>query len=212
MVSESSHMNRAELPGAIREQKLIAVLRRLGTERIHAIAPILDEAGIGVFEVTMDGPEALPSIEWLKSNGYVVGAGTVRSAELAAAANRAGAAFAVAPDFNPTVTGTAATLGLPMIPGGLTPTEISTAWGAGACAVKLFPASIGGPQYLAAVRSPLPDVPLIPTGGVTADNAAAYLEAGAVAVGLGGWLTGIDDMYDIARRATVLVDSVEHLR
>ncbi len=205
-------MNRSDLPTPIKEQRVIAVMRRLGTTRIQALAPILEEAGIDVFEVTLDGPEALQSIEWLRANGHYAGAGTVRSAELAAAANRAGAAFAAAPDFNPMVVGTAATLGLPMIPGALTPSEITTAWGTGACAVKLFPVSVGGPEYLWALRGPLGDIPLIPTGGVDADNAAAYLEAGAVAVGVGGWLTGPDDMFDVAQRATALVESVERLR
>jgi len=187
-------------------------MRKLGAERVHAVAPILFEAGISVFEITLDGEEALQSIEWLKGNGYLVGAGTVRTAGEAAAAIRAGASFAASPGFDQAVLGTAATLGLPMIPGALTPSEIMAAWNAGSGAVKLFPASLGGPEYLRAIQRPLGDIPLIPTGGITADNAAQYLESGATAVGVGGWLTGPDDMYEIARRATALADSIEHLR
>jgi len=205
-------MNRTPIPQAISEQRLIAVMRRLGAERVHAITPILVEAGMSVFEVTMDGEEALQSIEWLAGSGYVVGAGTVRTAGDAAAAMRAGAAFAVSPGFDQTVLGTAATLGLPMIPGALTPSEVMAAWNAGSGAVKLFPASLGGPEYLRAIRGPLDDIPLIPTGGVTSDNASSYLESGATAVGVGGWLTGQADMYEIAQRATALVDSIDHLR
>ena len=129
----------------------------------------------------------------------------------AAAAKRVGASFAVSPGFDQAVLGTAATLGLPMIPGAFTPTEIMAAWSAGSGAVKLFPASLGGPEYLQSIRGPLSDIPLIPTGGVTANNAAEFLAAGATAVGIGGWLTGPDDMFEIAQRATALVDSVEHL-
>ncbi|NND03507.1 MAG: bifunctional 4-hydroxy-2-oxoglutarate aldolase/2-dehydro-3-deoxy-phosphogluconate aldolase [Acidimicrobiia bacterium] len=205
-------MNRTPIPQPISEQRLIAVMRRLGAEHVHAVTPILVDAGVSVFEVTMDGEEALQSIEWLAGRGYLVGAGTVRTAGDAAAAMRAGASFASSPGLDQTVLGTAATLGLPMIPGALTPSEIMAAWSAGSGAVKLFPASLGGHEYLRALRGPLADIPLIPTGGVTSDNAASYLESGATAVAVGRWLTGHTDMYQIAQRATALVDSISHLR
>jgi 2-dehydro-3-deoxyphosphogluconate aldolase/(4S)-4-hydroxy-2-oxoglutarate aldolase len=83
----------------------------------------------------------------------------------------------------------------------LTPTEISAAWEAGASAIKVFPASLGGPRYITDVRGPLADIPLIPTGGITVDSVRDYLDAGALAVGLGGWLTGTVDPQQIQARA-----------
>jgi 2-dehydro-3-deoxyphosphogluconate aldolase / (4S)-4-hydroxy-2-oxoglutarate aldolase len=105
------------------------------------------------------------------------------------AGGRAG--YLVAPDFRPEVVGWAVERGLPVVPGALTPTEVAAAWGAGATAVKVFPVSaVGGPAYVRAVRAPLPEVPLVPTGGVGIDDIGAYLDAGAAAVGLGSPLLG----------------------
>jgi 2-dehydro-3-deoxyphosphogluconate aldolase/(4S)-4-hydroxy-2-oxoglutarate aldolase len=112
----------------------------------------------------------------------------VADAELAVAA---GAGYLVAPDLRPEVVGWAVGRGLPVVPGALTPTEVAAAWGAGATAVKVFPVSaVGGAAYVRAVRAPLPEVPLVPTGGVGVDDIGAYLDAGAVAVGLGSPLLG----------------------
>jgi 2-dehydro-3-deoxyphosphogluconate aldolase/(4S)-4-hydroxy-2-oxoglutarate aldolase len=96
--------------------------------------------------------------------------------------------------------------GIPMIPGAFTPTEVATAWGAGVAAVKVFPASIVGPGIVSALRGPFGDLPLIPTGGITAVNAASYLEAGAIAVGIGAWLTDQDDLTVIDERAAATVE------
>jgi 2-dehydro-3-deoxyphosphogluconate aldolase/(4S)-4-hydroxy-2-oxoglutarate aldolase len=203
--------DRKPLPAAIGRQRIIAVMRRLGTARVRQIAPILRDAGIGVMEVTLDGAEALESIRWLAATGYEVGAGTVLTVEQAGAAHAAGAQFLVSPSFNPSLVASVAQ-SIPMVPGALTPSEVTAAWDAGASAVKLFPASFGGPSYLRAVRGPLAHIPIIPTGGIADDNAAAFLEAGAVAVGVGGWLTGHDDPEEVAGRARSLVGSIAHLR
>ena len=121
----------------------------------------------------------------------VLGVGTVRSAADAEAAVAAGAAYLVAPDLQPEMVAFAVERGVPVVPGGLTPTEIAAAWAAGATAVKVFPVSaVGGPAYCKAVRAPLPEVPLVPTGGVGIDDIGAYLAAGAVAVGIGSPLLG----------------------
>ena len=103
----------------------------------------------------------------------------------------AGAAYLVAPDFRPEMVAFAVGRGIPVVPGALTPTEVAAAWAAGATAVKVFPVSaVGGPAYVKAVRAPLPEVPLVPTGGVGIDDIGAYLAAGAAAVGLGAPLLG----------------------
>jgi 2-dehydro-3-deoxyphosphogluconate aldolase/(4S)-4-hydroxy-2-oxoglutarate aldolase len=202
---------RIPLPAAIGEQRLIAVMRRLGTAQVRRVAPILGAAGIGVMEVTLDGAEALDSIRWLAESGYDVGAGTVLTVEEAGAAHAAGAQFLVSPSFNSSLVASAAQ-SIPIIPGGLTPSEVAAAWDSGASAVKLFPASLGGPEYLAALRGPLAHIPIIPTGGIADGNAAAFLEAGALAVGVGGWLTSQSDLAEVERRAESLVDSIAHLR
>jgi 2-dehydro-3-deoxyphosphogluconate aldolase/(4S)-4-hydroxy-2-oxoglutarate aldolase len=105
----------------------------------------------------------------------------------------------------PAVLERALELGVPAVPGALTPTEIEAAWGMGAALVKLFPGALGGPAYVRDVLAPLSDVPLVVTGGVTAANARAFLDAGAVAVGVGGALIGADD---VAAEARAVVASV----
>ena len=119
--------------------------------------------------------------------------GTVLDIEGAAAAVEAGATFLVMPVTDPDVIGWAVERGVPAFPGALSPTEVLTAWRSGASAVKLFPASAGGPTLVRELRGPFPDIPLMPTGGVTADNARSLIEAGAVAVGVGSWLAGAPD-------------------
>jgi 2-dehydro-3-deoxyphosphogluconate aldolase/(4S)-4-hydroxy-2-oxoglutarate aldolase len=119
----------------------------------------------------------------------VVGAGTVLDAEAAARCLDAGAAFIVSPGFDPATVAAAHARGVPAMPGALTPTEVIAAWKAGADMVKIFPASaVGGPKYLRALRGPLPDVKLLPTGGVNATTAADYIAAGAAALGVGSEL------------------------
>ncbi len=200
--------SRTSLPTTISQQKLIAVMRQLGLERVQQVAPRLLQAGIGVLEVTLDGPDAIQSIAWLSANDYTVGAGTVLAVSEAEAACIAGASFLVSPGFDPKLVEWAVGESIPIVPGGLTPSEMTAAWDLGASAVKLFPASLGGPGYLKAIRGPLSTIPIIPTGGVSAANAADYLEVGAIAVGVGGWLTAQQDLGEIDRRAASLVESV----
>jgi len=200
--------SRPTLPDAVTQQKLIAVMRRLGLARVRQLAPRLRQAGVGVLEVTLDGSEAIESIAWLSTDGYDVGAGTVLTIAEAETACIAGASFLVSPSLDRKLVEWAVRERIPMVPGGLTPSEIAAAWDLGASAVKLFPASLGGPEYLKAVRSPLSGIPIIPTGGVTDANASAYLTAGAIAVGVGGWLTAQGDLEETARRAGRLVESV----
>jgi 2-dehydro-3-deoxyphosphogluconate aldolase/(4S)-4-hydroxy-2-oxoglutarate aldolase len=200
-------MIRVSLPESIVDTRVIAVLRGLGPDRVMAVADTLRTSGIRVVEVTMDSPEAERSIDLVAQTGAVVGAGTVISVAEAEAAVAAGASFVVAPHTDLSVVQWAVERGVPVVPGALTPTEVMTAWNAGATAVKVFPASVGGPAYLNAIGGPLEGVPLIPTGGITADNAAAFLAAGAVAVGLGGWLTGHAGLDVVARRAAQTIEA-----
>lgn len=176
----------------IRRERLVAILRRVADigERVAALAGV----GVGVIEITLDDPNALAAIERARRRGDVsVLAGTVRAAAEVDAAVAAGAEGVVGPGFVPAVVARAAELGVPVIPGALTPTEVEFAWSAGASLVKLFPAGLGGPRYVRDVLAPLADVPLLATGGVDAQNAVAFIDAGAVAVGVGSALDDPDE-------------------
>lgn len=201
-------MTRPGLPGLIREQRVIAVARRVTRESAAPLADALSRAGIGVLEITIEDEAGIGALARLEGSGIVVGAGTVTSLGQAAAAVDAGAVFLVSPHHDPVLTGWALDRGVPLIPGGLTPTEIHAAWAAGAPAVKVFPASVGGPELIAAIKAPFPDIELVPTGGITAANASAYLDAGALAVGVGGWLTDQPDLALVADRAAQLASVV----
>jgi 2-dehydro-3-deoxyphosphogluconate aldolase / (4S)-4-hydroxy-2-oxoglutarate aldolase len=202
---------RPALPPALLEQRVVAILRGFSAERLPPIVDALHDAGITVIEVTLDRPDAVEAVAALSAElgqRMVLGAGTVLTLAQARAAVAAGAAFLVAPHTDTDVVGWAAGEGIPMIPGCLSGTEIMTAWRAGASAVKLFPAEPLGPGYLRALTAPLPHVPILPTGGIDAGNAGAYLAAGAVAVGLGGSLCGDGEPEGIRRRAAEVLQAV----
>jgi 2-dehydro-3-deoxyphosphogluconate aldolase / (4S)-4-hydroxy-2-oxoglutarate aldolase len=176
---------------AIRRARLVAILRRADDvdRRIESLA----SAGIRVVEITLDSDGALDALARARSRGdLTVLAGTVRDVTQVDAAVEAGAEAIVSPALLLPVLQRAAALATPAIPGALTPTEIEAAWRAGAALVKLFPAGIGGPGYVRAVLGPLADVPLLATGSVDAANARAFLDAGAVAVGVGSALDDPD--------------------
>ena len=183
----------------IRAERVVAVLRRVAD--VDARVEVLVEAGIGVVEITLDASDALAAIERTRARGDVsVLAGTVRRPEQVDAAAAAGAEAIVSPGSSHAVVERARELGLPAIPGAFTPTEIEAAWAAGAALVKLFPARLGGPQYIRDVLAPLADVPLLVTGGVDADNARAFLDAGAIAVGVGSALENAEEARQLVRR------------
>jgi 2-dehydro-3-deoxyphosphogluconate aldolase / (4S)-4-hydroxy-2-oxoglutarate aldolase len=192
----------------IRRYRLVVVLRRVEPESaLIALVDELADAGARVFEVTFDAPTAESDVRALRgrlgarSDGpFLVGAGTILRRGQLEAARRAEADFAVAPVLDTGLVDTAVSEGIPFVPGAFTPTEVDTAWAAGATFVKLFPASTLGPSFVRELRGPLPEVQLIPTGGVNADNAGAFIEAGAVAVGVGGALVRGDEA---TRRAIV---------
>lgn len=190
---------------AIRAGRLIAVLRRVEPrERLLELVDELVEDGVRVVEITMDSPSAPGDIaavrERLSGRGVMVGAGTILGHTQLEDALTAGADFGVAPILDLGLLDAAGAAGLPFVPGAMTPTEVATAWAAGATFVKLFPASAVGPALVRELRGPLPDVQVIPTGGIDAANAPTFLEAGAAAVGIGGALIRADRE---ARRAVV---------
>lgn len=189
-------MTRPTFPAGITDGGVVAIARRLSADEVPAIADALLRGGIRAFELTLNEPEdaALRAIETAtahverQGSAMVIGAGTVLSIDAAARAIDAGARFLVSPHLDVELVGWAAERGIPMLPGAATPTEVLAAWRAGAAAVKVFPASALGPQFLRELRGPFPEIPLQPTGGITVENAGDYIRAGAVAVGMGSWL------------------------
>lgn len=209
---------RIALPDGIVEGGVVAIGRRLDPERVVAIADGLLNGGVDAFELTLNEPQAaaLESIAAVARHAagtpLWVGAGTVLSIDAAHRAVDAGARFLVMPHVDPELVGWAAAAGIPAFPGAFTPSEILLAWRAGAAAVKLFPASVAGPAFVREFRAPFPDIPLVPTGGVTVETAPAFIRAGAVAVGLGSWLTGDGDPAGIAERGASVVRAVAEAR
>lgn len=203
---------RQPVPPEIREGRVIAILRGHEPARVSALVGALADGGIRAIEVTLNSPGALGSIEALRARaeeaGVVVGAGTVLDRRSAADAVAAGASFLVAPNVDSLTIAWAVDHGVPILPGAMTPTEILVAWSAGASAVKLFPASVIGPAFVREVRGPIADVPLVPTGGITAATASAFIGAGALAVGVGSWLTGGEDIDVVRARSAELVAAV----
>jgi 2-dehydro-3-deoxyphosphogluconate aldolase/(4S)-4-hydroxy-2-oxoglutarate aldolase len=197
-------VTRPALPDAIIEHRIIAIARRLSLEQTDVLTGVLLGSGIGVLEVTLDADDALSTIAALNGSGLLVGAGTVMSVLQAAKAAEAGAAFIVSPHTDDLVVNWAVENAVPVMAGAVTPTEIARAWDLGCSAVKLFPASVGGPPLLRTLRGPFSEVDFVPTGGVGADNVSDYLNAGAVAVGVGSWLTGSPERAVIAERAALL--------
>lgn len=204
-------MSRLALPARLFENGLVAVLRGLSTERAMGVAASAALGGVSVFEVTMESPSAKETIAALTSAGYVVGAGTVMSPSDVRAAIDAGAQFLVSPNTDPTVIAAAAEAACPMIPGAFTPTEVATAWALGVSAVKLFPASVGGPGLVKSIKGPLSSIPLMVTGGIQADNVGAFLQAGASLVGVGGWLANCPELATVTERAAQLVAAIPSL-
>lgn len=174
------------------EVGIVPVIRADSAKKAIAAAEAIVEGGISVLEVTMTVPGAIEAIRHaVKNHGHrvVIGAGTVLDARTAGHCFDAGAEFLVTPGLDVETVRAANAAGKLIMAGALTPTEIMTAWSAGADFVKVFPASaVGGASYIKAIRGPLPQVPLVPTGGVNLDTAADFLRAGASALGIGGEL------------------------
>src|SRR5712671_3764536 len=170
---------------------VVAVIRLRDPARLRAVVDAMAEGGVRALEVTMTVPRAVELIGELAPTlpeGFLLGAGTVIDAATARAVIDAGASFVVSPVFRVDVIAACHERDVPVMPGCFSPTEILAAHESGADIVKVFPATMLGPQFIRDVRAPLPQVKLMPTGGVTLDNAGEWIRAGAVAVGLGSAL------------------------
>ncbi len=177
----------------LQHYRAIAVIRTDSLWLSHTLACLAIEAGFGLIEITWNSGEAADTIRQLRNETMhqpcLIGTGTVLTPEALASAITAGAEFCFTPHVCPALIEQAIAAELPMIPGAFSPTEIICAWQAGASAVKVFPVkSLGGMDYIQALQGPLGEIPLIPTGGVTLDNALDFIQAGAIAVGLSGQL------------------------
>lgn len=179
---------RDTIVATIERTGIVAIVRMNEPEKLRAVVDAIAEGGVRVLEVTMTVPGAVELIRRLAPTlppDFLLGAGTVLDADTVARVVDAGARFVVSPIFRRSVIAACHERDVPAMPGCFTPTEILEAWDAGADVVKVFPATALGPTYLKDVRAPLPQVKLMPTGGVTLDNAGDWLRAGAVAVGVG---------------------------
>jgi 2-dehydro-3-deoxyphosphogluconate aldolase / (4S)-4-hydroxy-2-oxoglutarate aldolase len=216
-VETASEVVRPAFPERIRSTGVIAIGRRLDPAHVVPIADALVRAGVCAFEITMDSRDAVKILAALsagpaRDGQLLVGAGTVLDIAGAEEALAAGASFLVMPHTDPALIAWAAQRTVPIFPGAFSPTEVLAAWRAGAAGVKIFPASAVGPAFVRESRGPFPEIPLIPTGGLTAESAAAFVEAGAIAVGMGGWLMGDADPAGIEQRARQIVAVVERAR
>lgn len=199
---------------------LVAIIRAPSGEQLVEVSQALLEGGIDVIEVTFTVPGILDILKQVRAalgERILLGAGTVLDTESARAAILAGAEFLVTPTVNVEVIRLARRYDKLVMSGAFTPTEILTAWEAGADIVKVFPADIGGPAYLKAVHGPLPHVRLLPTGGVNLDTLGSFVKAGACAVGLGTALVEKEalerrDMARIRQQAAAFVQKMSDVR
>ncbi len=198
----------------------VAVVRLRDASALARTVDALAAGGVRAVEITMTVPGAVAHIRALARDAgdtLIVGAGTVLDADTAQAVLDAGARFVVSPAFDADVVARCHAADAAAMPGAYTPTEILRAWQAGADVVKVFPATALGPRYFRDVRGPLPDVRLMPTGGVTVENAAEWIQAGAVAVGLGTDLVdpkriAAGDFAGLTARARQLIENIRAAR
>jgi 2-dehydro-3-deoxyphosphogluconate aldolase / (4S)-4-hydroxy-2-oxoglutarate aldolase len=188
-------MNKSEVLKQIKEVGIIPVVRATTADEAMRAIDAIREGGIAVLEITMTVPGAVDVIEQVTArfgNDALVGAGTVLDAETAKACIAAGAQFIVSPALNMETIAYCRAQDVAVMPGALTPTEVVQAWNAGADLVKVFPAgAVGGASYLKALKAPLPQIELVPTGGLSLKTAADFIKAGAAALGVGADLVDI---------------------
>jgi 2-dehydro-3-deoxyphosphogluconate aldolase/(4S)-4-hydroxy-2-oxoglutarate aldolase len=200
----------------ITQRGIVAVLRAESGELLADVAEALLAGGVDCLEVTFTVPGAVRIIEQLADrlgDRLLLGAGTVLDPETARAALLAGARFIVSPIVNPAVIRLCQRYDRLVMPGALTPTEVVSAWEQGADIVKIFPSDVTGPKYLKALHGPLPQVKLMPTGGVNLETAAEFLQCGACALGIGGSLVSaealrqrdFEQMTELARKYVEIV-------
>jgi 2-dehydro-3-deoxyphosphogluconate aldolase/(4S)-4-hydroxy-2-oxoglutarate aldolase len=214
-------MNKADVLARIREGGLIPILRTPTADDARRMADVIADSGITNLEIPLTVPSALDVIaEVVKRHGgrVLVGAGTVLDAASAESCIAAGATFIVSPGLDVGTVTTCKQRGIAVFPGSLTPTEIIAAWRAGADMVKVFPCSaVGGAPYLKAIKAPLPQIELVPTGGVSVETAASFIQAGASALGVGNDLVDVKALREgrgasIADRAQQYIQVVQKAR
>lgn len=213
-------MKKHEKLNVIRETGIIAIMRAQSSDQLITAADAISEGGVRVIEVTMTTPGALHVIEEAKQRygeEIIFGAGSVLDPETARAAILAGADFIVAPTLNLDMVALCNRYSIPVMPGCYTPTEALTAWEAGAGMIKLFPAGFGGPALVKAFLAPLPQLEIVPVGGVNLDTAADFIRAGASALGVGSSLVNkslLDsgEMGELTRRAEGFIKAVQEGR
>jgi 2-dehydro-3-deoxyphosphogluconate aldolase/(4S)-4-hydroxy-2-oxoglutarate aldolase len=188
-------MDKSEVVQTIRDVGIIPVVRAQSADEAMMAIDAIREGGVSLLEITMTVPGAVGVIEKISQrygSDALVGAGTVLDGETARACILAGAQFVVSPSFNPETIEVCRRHGVAVMPGALTPTEVVQAWSAGADFVKVFPAgAVGGASYIKALKAPLPQIDLIPTGGVSLKTAADFIKAGASALGVGADLVDL---------------------
>ena len=206
-MSTGSSASAKNVAAQVRATGLVAIVRgNFSREQVINIAQVLLDNGVPIMEVTLNTTSALESITQLRSqfgDRMTIGAGTVRTVDQFHQAVAAGAQFTVAPNFDAATAAAAVAHDLLHLPGVFTPTEAQTAFVAGCRIVKLFPSELLGPRYIKAIRAPLDDIEIMPTGGISAENIGEYVKAGIVGAGIGSALvTGpSQDLHDLAKRA-----------
>ena len=213
-------MTKLEQMQRIEECGIVAIIRANSSKELFDTAVAIKNGGVDVIEITMTTPNALQVISDVSNrlgDSVLIGVGSVLDAETARAAMLAGAEFVVSPVTKPDIIAICNRYGKVIIPGAFTPTEILCAWETGADYVKVFPSSGVGPSYIKDIKAPLPQIPLVPTGGVTAENASEFIKAGAAALGVGSALVSQDlidavDFATLTERAKILVNAVKSAR
>jgi len=206
-----------EALGFIQERGVVAIMRANSSEQLLAAADAVKAGGVNAIEVTMTTPGAIEVIKQATAkygDDVLFGVGSVLDPETARSAILAGAQFVVCPTLNVNTIQICKRYSVPVVSGAYTPTEILTAWQAGADMVKVFPASIGGPALIKAIKGPLPQIKLVPVGGVNLDTTADFIRAGAEIVGVGGSLVNrkaleAKDFDLIAKNASRYCEEVE---
>ena len=209
-------LTKSEKLELVRQTKIIAIMRAQQSHQMLQAAAAIYAGGIRVIEVTMTTPGALDLIGTAAQqfgDDVLFGAGTVLDAETARHAILAGAGFIVAPTLNLDMIALCRRYSIPVMPGCYTPTECLIAWEAGSDMIKLFPANIGGPDYVKAILAPLPQLEIVPVGGVTVENIGQFITKGATAVGLGSSLINQTiikqgDFTELTRRARAFVEAI----
>jgi 2-dehydro-3-deoxyphosphogluconate aldolase / (4S)-4-hydroxy-2-oxoglutarate aldolase len=204
--------SRTEAVAEVERLGVVAIIRLPDPAALRSVVDALIEGGVRALEVTMTVPRAIELIREIAPTlpgDFLFGAGTLVDADTVHRAVDAGAQFIVSPVFRPAVITAAHEDGVPVMPGCFTPTEILDAWDMGADLIKVFPATSVGPGYLKDIRGPLPHVKLMPTGGVSIDNAGEWLRAGAVAVGVGSAL--VDTKAIAAKQFNVITDNARRI-